>query len=158
MRPTVLGGCGAWPTAVQACSGYLIEYAGFRLLIDPGYATLPRLLDHHTVDSIDAVLISHGHPDHCADLSPRTHGRPVREPGGRSPAHVHPRVARHRSESRTGNSGAVLPAPHRGRHPRARRRTRACARWTGRADHDDRVPGPGHRHRTGGLLLRAGPG
>ncbi|WP_234388050.1 MULTISPECIES: MBL fold metallo-hydrolase [Streptomyces] len=75
MQLTVLGGCGAWPTAVQACSGYLVEYAGFRLLIDPGYATLPRLLEHRTVDSIDAVLISHGHPDHCADLNPLLRAR-----------------------------------------------------------------------------------
>lgn len=75
MRLTVLGGCGAWPTADQACSGYLVEYAGFRLLIDPGYATLPRLLQHGTVDAVDAVLISHGHPDHCADLNPLLRAR-----------------------------------------------------------------------------------
>ncbi|MEU0061363.1 MBL fold metallo-hydrolase [Streptomyces sp. NPDC006334] len=75
MQLTVLGGCGAWPTAVQACSGYLVDHAGFRLLIDPGYATLPRLLDHGTVDAVDAVLISHGHPDHCADLNPLLRAR-----------------------------------------------------------------------------------
>jgi len=75
MQLTVLGGCGAWPTSVQACSGYLVEYAGFRLLVDPGYATLPRLLDHGTVDAVDAVLISHGHPDHCADLNPLLRAR-----------------------------------------------------------------------------------
>ncbi|MER5428339.1 MBL fold metallo-hydrolase [Streptomyces sp. NPDC002588] len=75
MRLTVLGGCGAWPTAVQACSGYLVEQGGFRLLVDPGYATLPRLLLHGTVDAVDAVLISHGHPDHCADLSPLLRAR-----------------------------------------------------------------------------------
>jgi len=75
MQLTVLGGCGAWPTADQACSGYLVEYAGFRLLIDPGYATLPRLLRHSTVDAVDAVLISHGHPDHCADLNPLLRAR-----------------------------------------------------------------------------------
>ncbi|MFD7506832.1 MBL fold metallo-hydrolase [Streptomyces sp. NPDC059850] len=75
MRLTVLGGCGAWPTADQACSGYLVEHAGFRLLIDPGYATLPRLLQHGTVDAVDAVLISHGHPDHCADLNPLLRAR-----------------------------------------------------------------------------------
>lgn len=75
MRLTVLGGCGAWPTAEQACSGYLVEYAGFRLLVDPGYATLPRLLAHVTVDAVDAVLISHGHPDHCADLNPLLRAR-----------------------------------------------------------------------------------
>ncbi|MDT0443944.1 MBL fold metallo-hydrolase [Streptomyces johnsoniae] len=75
MHLTVLGGCGAWPTAEQACSGYLVEHAGFRLLLDPGYATLPRLLRHTTVDAIDAVLVSHGHPDHCADLNPLLRAR-----------------------------------------------------------------------------------
>ncbi|MFI6873897.1 MBL fold metallo-hydrolase [Streptomyces sp. NPDC050400] len=75
MRLTVLGGCGAWPTARQACSGYLVEHDGFRLLVDPGYATFPRLLDHGTPDGVDAVLVSHGHPDHCADLNPLLRAR-----------------------------------------------------------------------------------
>jgi ribonuclease BN (tRNA processing enzyme) len=72
---TILGGSGAWPTADQACSGYLVEYAGFRLLVDPGYATLPRLPRHSTVEAVDAVLVSHGHPDHCADLNPLLRAR-----------------------------------------------------------------------------------
>ena len=55
MRLTVLGGCGAWPAAGQACSGYLVEHDGFRLLIDPGYATLPRLLQSIDADDVDAV-------------------------------------------------------------------------------------------------------
>lgn len=71
----VLGGCGAWPGAGQACSGYLVEHDGFRLLIDPGYATLPRLLAHATAEQVDAVLVSHGHPDHCADLHPLLRAR-----------------------------------------------------------------------------------
>jgi ribonuclease BN (tRNA processing enzyme) len=75
MRLTVLGGCGAWPTAAQACSGYLVEHAGFRLLVDPGYATFPRLLRYGTADAVDAVLVSHGHPDHCADLNPLLRAR-----------------------------------------------------------------------------------
>lgn len=79
MKITVLGGCGAWPAAGQACSGYLIEYEGFRLLIDPGYATLPRLLEYTTAEDVDAVLISHGHPDHCADLNPLLRARVLRD-------------------------------------------------------------------------------
>jgi ribonuclease BN (tRNA processing enzyme) len=59
MRLTVLGGAGAWPPAGGACSGYLIEHDGFGLLVDPGYATLPRLLEIVPDASIDAVLVSH---------------------------------------------------------------------------------------------------
>ena len=75
MRLTVLGGCGAWPDAGQACSGYLVEHDGFRLLVDAGYATAPRLLSLVAAADVDAVYISHGHPDHCADLSPLLRAR-----------------------------------------------------------------------------------
>jgi ribonuclease BN (tRNA processing enzyme) len=75
MRLTVLGGCGAWPGAGQACSGYLVEHDGFRLLVDPGYAVVPRLLERIDAADVDAVLISHGHPDHCADLHPLLRAR-----------------------------------------------------------------------------------
>ena len=75
MRLTVLGGCGAWPEAGQACSGFLVEQDGFRLLVDAGYATLPRLLHLVSAAQLDAVYISHGHPDHCADLNPLLRAR-----------------------------------------------------------------------------------
>jgi ribonuclease BN (tRNA processing enzyme) len=79
MRLTTLGGCGAWPGARQACSGYLLEHDGFRLLVDPGYATLPRLLEHVDAAEVDAVLVSHEHPDHCADLNPLLRARALRD-------------------------------------------------------------------------------
>lgn len=79
MRLTVLGGCGAWPGPGQACSGYLLEHDGFRLLLDPGYATVPRLLDLVPADRVDAVFVSHGHPDHCADLNPLLRARALRD-------------------------------------------------------------------------------
>ena len=75
MRLTVLGGCGAWPAANQACSGYLIEHDEFRLLIDPGYAVVPRLLRHMRPGELDAVFVTHGHPDHCAALNPLLRAR-----------------------------------------------------------------------------------
>jgi ribonuclease BN (tRNA processing enzyme) len=75
VRLTVLGGCGAWPEAGQACSGFLVEQDGFRLLVDAGYATLPRLLQLISAAQLDAVYISHGHPDHCADLNPLLRAR-----------------------------------------------------------------------------------
>jgi ribonuclease BN (tRNA processing enzyme) len=79
MRLTVLGGCGAWPEAGQACSGFLVEHDGFRLVIDLGYATVPRLLERAAPGDVDAVFISHGHPDHCADLNPLLRARVFRD-------------------------------------------------------------------------------
>ncbi|MEV0722604.1 MBL fold metallo-hydrolase [Micromonospora purpureochromogenes] len=75
MRITVLGGLGAWPTVRQACSGFLVEHEGFRLLVDPGYATLQLLLARVPAAEVDAVYVSHGHPDHCADLQPLLRAR-----------------------------------------------------------------------------------
>jgi ribonuclease BN (tRNA processing enzyme) len=75
VRLTVLGGCGAWPAAGQACSGFLVEHDGFRLLVDCGYAIVPRLLEHMEAHELDAVFVSHGHPDHCADLNPLLRAR-----------------------------------------------------------------------------------
>jgi ribonuclease BN (tRNA processing enzyme) len=79
MRLTVLGGCGGFPAAGLACSGYLVEHDGFRLLIDPGYAIVPRLLEVTDAADVDAVLVSHGHPDHCADLNPLLRARAMRD-------------------------------------------------------------------------------
>src|SRR5258707_7949460 len=80
MRLTVLGSCGAWPDAGQACSGYLVEHGGFRLLVDLGYAVVPRLLERVTAAQVDAVLISHGHR-----LRPHHPGRRPARPACPSP-------------------------------------------------------------------------
>lgn len=70
-RLVVLGSCGAWPEAGRACSGYLIEHEGFRVVLDLGYATLPRLLaslGSTVADGLDAVVVTHRHPDHAVDV------------------------------------------------------------------------------------------
>ena len=87
MRLTVLGGSGAWPAAGGGCGGYLVEQDGFRLLVDPGYATVPRLLTLLPAAEVDAVLVTHGHPDHCADLNPLLRARVL--PGGAGVLPVH---------------------------------------------------------------------
>jgi ribonuclease BN (tRNA processing enzyme) len=68
-RLIVLGSCGAWPEAGRACSGFLLEYDGFRIVLDLGFATLPRLLGHCPRGVVDAVVITHEHSDHCVDLN-----------------------------------------------------------------------------------------
>jgi ribonuclease BN (tRNA processing enzyme) len=66
---TVLGSCGAWPEAGRACAGFLVEYDGFRVVLDLGYAALPRLLEYCPRGEVDAVVVTHQHPDHCVDVS-----------------------------------------------------------------------------------------
>jgi ribonuclease BN (tRNA processing enzyme) len=79
MRMTVLGGGGAWPTLERGCSGYLVDQSGFRLLLDPGFATVPELLKNLPASAVDAVFVSHGHADHCADLNPLLRARHLSE-------------------------------------------------------------------------------
>jgi ribonuclease BN (tRNA processing enzyme) len=70
-RVVVLGSCGAWPEPGRACAGFLLEYDGFRVVLDLGYGTLPRLLSvlgSVTADRLDAVIATHDHPDHIVDL------------------------------------------------------------------------------------------
>jgi ribonuclease BN (tRNA processing enzyme) len=68
-RLTVIGGSGGYPGHGRPCSGYLVEADGFAVLIDPGYGVATGLSADNTL-SFDAVLVSHAHPDHCADLNP----------------------------------------------------------------------------------------
>ncbi|WP_433335788.1 MBL fold metallo-hydrolase [Spirillospora sp. CA-294931] len=65
---TVLGSCGAFPEPGRACSGFAVDWDGYRLVLDLGYATLPRLLAHWPDGALDAIAITHEHPDHCVDL------------------------------------------------------------------------------------------
>jgi ribonuclease BN (tRNA processing enzyme) len=66
----VLGKSPSWQDAGGACSGYLVEAEGTRVLLDCGpgvFAKLRALADY--VD-VDAVVISHLHADHVMDLVP----------------------------------------------------------------------------------------
>jgi len=49
------------------------------VLVEPGYATVPQLLKDVAAAEVDAVLISHGHADHCADLNPLLRARHLSE-------------------------------------------------------------------------------
>lgn len=69
MRLTVIGGGGGYPGAGRPCGGYVIDTDGFALLIDPGYG-VATALSAKSSPAFDTVLVSHAHPDHCADLNP----------------------------------------------------------------------------------------
>jgi ribonuclease BN (tRNA processing enzyme) len=67
----VLGSCGAWPEPGRACSGFLVELDGVRIVLDLGYGTLGRLLSllgSASADGLSAAVVTHRHPDHMVDL------------------------------------------------------------------------------------------
>ena len=65
---TVLGCDGSFPGPGGACSGYLLTCEGSRVWLDCGSGTLANLQRHTTMEEVDAVVISHQHPDHWTDL------------------------------------------------------------------------------------------
>jgi ribonuclease BN (tRNA processing enzyme) len=67
MRLTVLGCAGSFPGPESACSAYLIEAEGFRLLIDFGSGSLSALQRYAGLHSVDAILLTHLHCDHMLD-------------------------------------------------------------------------------------------
>jgi ribonuclease BN (tRNA processing enzyme) len=65
---TVLGCCGSFPGAGGACSGYLVDDGTTRLWLDAGSGTMANLQKHVSLDDVDALVLSHEHPDHWQDL------------------------------------------------------------------------------------------
>jgi ribonuclease BN (tRNA processing enzyme) len=65
---TVLGNSGSYPGPGSACSGYLLRYQSFNLWLDAGPGTMANLQTHIGLGDIDAVVLSHEHPDHWSDL------------------------------------------------------------------------------------------
>jgi len=73
MRLTVVGCSGSYPGPDSPASSYLVEAEKgdrvWRILLDLGSGALGRLHEHVDPLSIDAVFISHLHPDHWFDMS-----------------------------------------------------------------------------------------
>lgn len=70
MDLTVLGANGTHPTPASACSGYLLRHDGHAVWMDAGNGTLARLQSYVDPLTLDALVLSHAHPDHCADVYP----------------------------------------------------------------------------------------
>jgi ribonuclease BN (tRNA processing enzyme) len=65
---TVLGAAGSYPGPGEACSGYLVRSPGATTLVDLGSGVLANLQQHVAIADLDAVVITHEHPDHWLDL------------------------------------------------------------------------------------------
>ncbi|MFF9867832.1 MULTISPECIES: MBL fold metallo-hydrolase [unclassified Streptomyces] len=86
MKLTVVGCSGSFPSAESACSSYLVEADGFRLLLDMGNGALGELQRHIGLYDLDAIFLSHLHADHCIDMCGYFVARYYRHEGGRCAA------------------------------------------------------------------------
>lgn len=68
MELTVIGCSGSGSGPASAASCYLVEHDGFALVLDLGPGAFGALWRHADPRRVDAVALSHLHPDHCLDL------------------------------------------------------------------------------------------
>lgn len=77
MKLTIIGSSGSFPGPGSPASCYLLSAQGtdesgnpktWRILLDLGNGALGTLQRYMLLEDLDAVLLSHLHPDHCMDL------------------------------------------------------------------------------------------
>lgn len=68
MKLTVFGNNATCPEADGACSCYLLQTKGKRILLDMGNGSAAKLQKHLPLTQLDAIIISHLHFDHFGDL------------------------------------------------------------------------------------------
>lgn len=68
MRLTTLGSSASFPGPGRACAGHLIAAGGTHVVFDLGNGTLANLGLATDPYAIDAVFVTHLHPDHFLDL------------------------------------------------------------------------------------------
>ncbi len=70
MEVVVVGASGTFPRAGGACNGYLVRHGETKVLIDMGTGVLSRLYEWLAPEDLDALIITHLHPDHFLDIYP----------------------------------------------------------------------------------------
>ena len=88
----VLGSSGSGPSRAVPASGYLVRSGGATVLLEAGTGVFMALAAEMDPVDLDAVVVSHVHADHSADLiglvhylayrRPRDRPLPVHAPGG----------------------------------------------------------------------------
>jgi len=68
LQLTVIGRWGAYPEKGEATSSFLVEHKGFNLLLDCGSGVLSHLQYYLDLKKLDALILSHYHADHIADV------------------------------------------------------------------------------------------
>lgn len=91
MRVTVLGCSGSFAGPASPSSSYLVQAEAdgrtWTIVLDLGSGALGPLQRHLSPDDLDAVVLTHLHPDHCVDLCGLYVSRRYR-PGGPLPTRL----------------------------------------------------------------------
>jgi ribonuclease BN (tRNA processing enzyme) len=69
VRLTVIGCAGSFPSPQSPASCYLLEHDGVAIALDLGNGALGPLQARSDIRSLEAVVLSHLHADHCLDLT-----------------------------------------------------------------------------------------
>lgn len=83
MKLTVIGFRGGYPGPNEATSTYLLEKDGCKIVLDFGSGGLLKIQNYINVTEIDAVVLSHYHSDHIADIGVLQHALLVEAQLGR---------------------------------------------------------------------------
>jgi hypothetical protein len=127
MRLTVLGCAGGIPTPSNPNTALLLRAADTAVLIDFGLGAMGALQRHLDPEDLDAVVVTHLHADHTADLPAllvqrrynpvgREERRPLRTPptgrssGSAPPTRRPPRRARARTRATSSTTARCAPA------------------------------------------------
>ncbi len=68
LRLDIVGSAGSYPSPDSACSSYLLRSGASSVLLDAGNGSQSRLYRLIEPANLNAIIISHGHVDHFADL------------------------------------------------------------------------------------------
>ena len=71
---TVIGCSGTYSSIDSSCSSYLFETATTAVLVDAGPGSSIELQKHIDLADLDAIIVSHEHPDHWTELPSLYHG------------------------------------------------------------------------------------
>ena len=70
MKLTILGMNGPFPAAGGCTSGYLVTAGDAAIALDLGSGCLGQLTRLTAPEGLEALLLTHWHYDHCADVLP----------------------------------------------------------------------------------------
>lgn len=127
--PVGIGTAYSAPGEAQSC--HLVRAGDRALVVDLGSGALNRLMGHVRPEELEAVVVTHLHPDHCVDLMALRVYMAWGPGRGRSVRVIGPPGLRERLVAFSGSDG-----------------------WDGAVAFEELAPGEGEIDLGGGLLLR----